>query len=268
MIMRGPHGGCSKIKSPAFAPRCGRHRTARSPWTSRAWTSDGLVGPLTHRPCTPGTWPSIASAGRMPSSPSAPTPSRWSFNCARSRGLTIPLLILSEDEQLWEQQPRPERVVGLWLRYDMKATVELALRLLPRTRRLALVNGSSPWERAQQEQMMRELQPLMAGPRADEQGDRPAAGHHREDHQGAPRPRHREAGRGLRGGVGAVRGPVGTGLNPAGIGSRSTGRPAVTRRGDTRLPVESIRARGTAAARRSSATSTRGRPAPRCSPCS
>lgn len=74
----------------------------------------------------------------------------------------IPLIVLSENEQLWEQQPRPERVAGLWLRYDMKATAELALRLLPGTRRLAFVNGSSPWERAQKEQMMGELRPWMA----------------------------------------------------------------------------------------------------------
>ncbi|MHA7628997.1 sensor histidine kinase [Corallococcus sp. M7] len=74
----------------------------------------------------------------------------------------IPMIVLSEDERLWEQQPRLERVAGLWLRYDMRATAELALRLLPDTRRLALVNGSSPWERAQQERMVRELQPLLA----------------------------------------------------------------------------------------------------------
>ncbi|WP_141617312.1 ATP-binding protein [Myxococcus sp. AB036A] len=74
----------------------------------------------------------------------------------------IPMIVLSEDERLWEQQPRPERVAGLWLRYDMRATAELALQLLPGTRRLALVNGSSPWERAQQEQMVRELKPLLA----------------------------------------------------------------------------------------------------------
>ncbi|KFE64411.1 sensor histidine kinase [Hyalangium minutum] len=73
----------------------------------------------------------------------------------------IPVIILSEDERLWEQQPRPERVAGLWLRYDMRATAELALQLLPGTRRLALINGASRWERAQQEQMVRELQPLL-----------------------------------------------------------------------------------------------------------
>ncbi|GEN13228.1 His Kinase A (phospho-acceptor) domain-containing protein [Myxococcus fulvus] len=73
----------------------------------------------------------------------------------------IPLVVLSEDERLWEQQPRPERVAGLWLRYDMRATAELALRLLPRTRRLALVNGASPWERAQQALFLRELRPLL-----------------------------------------------------------------------------------------------------------
>ncbi|WIG95620.1 ATP-binding protein [Myxococcus sp. SDU36] len=74
----------------------------------------------------------------------------------------IPMIVLSEDERLWEQQPRLERVAGLWLRYDMRATAELALQLLPSTRRLALVNGSSSWERAQQEQMVRALQPLLA----------------------------------------------------------------------------------------------------------
>ncbi|WP_223643654.1 ABC transporter substrate-binding protein [Corallococcus sp. EGB] len=76
--------------------------------------------------------------------------------------LDIPVIVLSEGERLWEQQPRLERVAGLWLRYDMRATAELALQLLPGTRRLALINGSSPWERARQEQMMRELQPLLA----------------------------------------------------------------------------------------------------------
>ncbi|MFY0570202.1 sensor histidine kinase [Archangium lansingense] len=74
----------------------------------------------------------------------------------------IPMIVLSEDERLWEQQPRPERVAGRWLHYDIRATAELALQLLPSTRRLALVNGSSPWERAQQEQLVRELQPLLA----------------------------------------------------------------------------------------------------------
>ncbi|WP_241758180.1 sensor histidine kinase [Myxococcus landrumensis] len=74
----------------------------------------------------------------------------------------IPLIVLSEDGQLWEHQPRPERVAGLWLRYDLRATLELALRLLPDTRRLAFVNGSSPWEQAQQAQLVRELQPLLA----------------------------------------------------------------------------------------------------------
>ncbi|WP_342373758.1 ATP-binding protein [Myxococcus stipitatus] len=74
----------------------------------------------------------------------------------------IPLVVLSEDGQLWEHQPRPERVAGLWLRYDLRATVELALRLLPDTRRLAFVNGSSPWEQAQQAQLVRELQPLLS----------------------------------------------------------------------------------------------------------
>ncbi|SEK40863.1 His Kinase A (phospho-acceptor) domain-containing protein [Stigmatella aurantiaca] len=74
----------------------------------------------------------------------------------------IPMIVLSENERLWAQEPRPERVAGLWLHYDMRATAELALQLLPSTRRLALINGSSPWERAQQEQMVRELQPLLA----------------------------------------------------------------------------------------------------------
>ncbi|WP_233278330.1 sensor histidine kinase [Myxococcus stipitatus] len=74
----------------------------------------------------------------------------------------IPLIVLSEDGQLWNHTPRPERVAGLWLRYDWRATVELALRLLPDTRRLAFVNGSSPWEQAQQELLVRELQPLLA----------------------------------------------------------------------------------------------------------
>ncbi|QSQ19431.1 nodulation protein V [Pyxidicoccus parkwayensis] len=74
----------------------------------------------------------------------------------------IPMVVLSEDARLWENQPRPERVAGLWLHYDMRATAELALRLLPGTRRLALITGSSPWERARQEQMVRELQPLLA----------------------------------------------------------------------------------------------------------
>jgi signal transduction histidine kinase len=73
----------------------------------------------------------------------------------------IPVVVLSEDERLWEQQPRPERVVGQWLKYNMRATAELALRLMPDTRRLAFVNGSSPWEQAQQEQMLRELRPLL-----------------------------------------------------------------------------------------------------------
>ncbi|AKJ01239.1 phospho-acceptor domain-containing protein [Archangium gephyra] len=73
----------------------------------------------------------------------------------------IPVIVLSEDERLWERQPRPERVVGQWLKYDMRATAELALRLMPDTRRLAFVNGSSPWEQAQQERMLRELRPLL-----------------------------------------------------------------------------------------------------------
>ncbi|MBJ6762281.1 nodulation protein V [Myxococcaceae bacterium JPH2] len=74
----------------------------------------------------------------------------------------VPMVVLSEDAQLWEKQPRPARVAGIWLRYDMRATAELALQLLPGTRRLALVNGSSSWERAQQEYLVRELQPLLA----------------------------------------------------------------------------------------------------------
>ncbi|SEU26615.1 sensor histidine kinase [Stigmatella erecta] len=74
----------------------------------------------------------------------------------------IPVVFLSENEQLWEQPPHPERVVGQWLRYDMRGTAELALQLMPGTRRLAFVNGSSPWEQAQQVRMLRELQPLLA----------------------------------------------------------------------------------------------------------
>ncbi|EPX55568.1 hypothetical protein D187_009179 [Cystobacter fuscus DSM 2262] len=74
----------------------------------------------------------------------------------------IPVIVLSEDERLWEKHPRPERVAGLLLHYDMRATAELALQLLPDTRRLALINGASPWERAEQERMLRDLRPLLA----------------------------------------------------------------------------------------------------------
>ncbi|WP_304608629.1 sensor histidine kinase [Hyalangium versicolor] len=73
----------------------------------------------------------------------------------------VPVIILSEEERLWDQQPRPEQVAGLWLHYDMRATAELALQLLPGTRRLALINGSSPWEREQQERILREVRPLL-----------------------------------------------------------------------------------------------------------
>jgi signal transduction histidine kinase len=74
----------------------------------------------------------------------------------------IPVVFLSEDERMWEQTPRPERVAGQWLRYDMRGTAELALQLMPGTRRLAFVNGSSPWEQAQQVRMLGELRPLLA----------------------------------------------------------------------------------------------------------
>ncbi|WP_164016853.1 sensor histidine kinase [Pyxidicoccus trucidator] len=74
----------------------------------------------------------------------------------------IPVVALSEEKWLWEQSPRPERVVGQWLHYNMLATAELALQLMPGTRRLALVNGSSSWEQAQQKQFLQELQPLLA----------------------------------------------------------------------------------------------------------
>jgi signal transduction histidine kinase len=73
----------------------------------------------------------------------------------------IPLVVVSENELLWEQHPRPERVAGMLLHYNMRATAELALQLMPGTRRLAFINGSSSWERAQQERMLRELHPLL-----------------------------------------------------------------------------------------------------------
>ena len=52
-----------------------------------------------------------------------------------------------EDDYLQSRAPLPADVIGAPLTYDFVGTVTNSLRWRPRTRRLVVVTGASPWDR-------------------------------------------------------------------------------------------------------------------------
>ena len=59
----------------------------------------------------------------------------------------VPVVVAGVDELLLTRLQLPPRVVAIPMRYDVEGTVRLALRLLPETRRVALISGMSPQNR-------------------------------------------------------------------------------------------------------------------------
>ncbi len=59
----------------------------------------------------------------------------------------VPVVVAGVDELLLTRLELPPRVAAIPMRYDVEGTVRLALRLLPETRRVALISGVSPQNR-------------------------------------------------------------------------------------------------------------------------
>ena len=68
----------------------------------------------------------------------------------RHRGLLgdVPIVHLAVDKAYLEAHPTPPGVTGVPIVYDFAGTIELALRLHPRTRRVVVVTGSSASDRS------------------------------------------------------------------------------------------------------------------------
>lgn len=60
----------------------------------------------------------------------------------------VPLVFVAEDQRDLARLPRAPDLSGVWLDWEVHRTLELALQLLPRTRRVALLMGGSSWERS------------------------------------------------------------------------------------------------------------------------
>lgn len=72
----------------------------------------------------------------------------------------VPLTFIAEDRRAVPELPGEPDITGVWFQYELRETLELALRLFPATRRAAVVIGASPWERSLYPSIDEELAPL------------------------------------------------------------------------------------------------------------
>lgn len=58
----------------------------------------------------------------------------------------VPFVFAAESEDAAAALPKAPRMTGFWAHFDARGTVEAALRILPETRRVAVICGAEAWE--------------------------------------------------------------------------------------------------------------------------